>query len=139
MDILEHLRSRSGPVRVADQHPRRTVVARMNTRVGVAITRIVGTMWTAWAFAALALISLPAAIASHSAITIVSWIAQTFFQLVLLPIIMVGQNAQGAASDKRAQQTYEDAEAILHGQSQLIDLTSSLHSRLDAMGRNAAA
>ncbi len=31
-----------------------------------------------------------------------------------LPIIIVGQNIQGAAADKRAQQTYDDAEAVLH-------------------------
>jgi hypothetical protein len=33
---------------------------------------------------------------------------------VLLPIIIVGQNVQGRTSDKRAVQTYQDAEAILH-------------------------
>jgi hypothetical protein len=44
----------------------------------------------------------------------VAWIAQTFLQLVLLPIIIVGQNIQAAASDKRAEDTYKDAEAVLH-------------------------
>lgn len=63
-------------------------------RVGAFITKIIGTMWTAVAFAILAFISLPAAIDTHSPIVIVSWIAQTFLQLVLLPIIMVGQNLQ---------------------------------------------
>jgi len=41
-----------------------------------------------------------------------AWIAQTFLQVVLLSIIIVGQNAQAAASDARAQMTYEDAEHI---------------------------
>jgi hypothetical protein len=45
---------------------------------------------------------------------IIAWIAQTFLQLVLLPIIIVGQNIQAATADKRAAQTYKDAEAILH-------------------------
>jgi len=44
----------------------------------------------------------------------VSWIAQTFLQLVLLSIIIVGQNVQSAAADSRAQATYEDADAVLH-------------------------
>ena len=48
-------------------------------------------MWCAYLFAAIALISLPKAIASGDSIVIVSWVAQTFLQLVLLSIIMVGQ------------------------------------------------
>jgi hypothetical protein len=82
--------------------------------VGARITAIVGTMACALAFMVLSLISLPAALASGSMLTIVGWIAQTFLQLVLLPIIIVGQNVQGRASDKRGVQTYQDAEAILH-------------------------
>jgi len=34
--------------------------------------------------------------------------------LVLLPVIIVGQNLQGRAADKRSEQTYKDAEAVLH-------------------------
>jgi hypothetical protein len=45
---------------------------------------------------------------------IAQWIAQTFLQLVLLSIIIVGQNVQAAASDPRAENTYQDAEAVLH-------------------------
>jgi hypothetical protein len=71
-------------------------------------------MWCAYAFAALALVSLPDAISSKSAVTLVSWISQTFLQLVLLSIIIVGQNVQAAASDMRAQATYDDADAVLH-------------------------
>ena len=70
-------------------------------------------MWCAYAFAALALVSLPAAISSQNAVTLVSWISQTFLQLVLLSIIIVGQNVQSAAADARAQATYEDAAAVL--------------------------
>ncbi len=85
----------------------------MNGKVALIITAIIGTMWAAYLFTILALISLPAAITSGSVITIVAWVAQTFIQLVLLPIIIVGQNIQGKAADKRSEQTYKDAEAIL--------------------------
>jgi hypothetical protein len=64
-------------------------------------------MWCAYAFALLALISLPSAIASHNSIIIIGWIAQTFLQLVLLPIIIVGQNVQAAASDARAESDHD--------------------------------
>ena len=87
-------------------------LARFNTLLALTITRSVGTMWVAYAFAALALISLPAAIASGEVIVIVSWIAQTFLQLVLLPIIIVGQNVIQAANDARAEADHETLTAI---------------------------
>jgi len=101
------------PVKVQDQLPRRSAAQRFNARLAVLVTDGVGTMWCAYAFAALALVSLPDAIGSHSAVTIVSWISQTFLQLVLLSVIMVGQNVLAAAADKRAESTFKDADAIL--------------------------
>lgn len=83
-----------------------------NARIALAITNAVGTMWCAYAFALLAMISLPAAIQGGTA-TLISWIAQTFLQLVLLSIIMVGQRVAAEASDRQAFQTYQDAEALL--------------------------
>ena len=106
-------RHTQGPVKVADQLSTSNAAARFNAWLAVKITTGVGTMWCAYAFAALALISLPDAIRAGRPQTI-SWIAQTFLQLVLLSIIIVGQNIQSAASDKRAADTYKDAEAVLH-------------------------
>lgn len=65
---------------------------RLNKKLALFITKITGTMWTAYLFCALSLISLPAAIESHNAFIIVSWVSQSFLQLVLLPVIMVGQS-----------------------------------------------
>ena len=83
-----------------------------NGWLAVIITRGVSTMWCAYFFAALALISLPDALKGGPA-TAITWVAQTFLQLVLLSIIMVGQKVEQAASDKQALQTYNDAEALL--------------------------
>jgi hypothetical protein len=88
------------------------MVGLMNTRLALGITKVVGSMWCAYLFALLALISLPAAISSHDPIIIVAWIAQTFLQLVLLPIIIVGQNVQAAASDARAENDHKTLLAI---------------------------
>jgi hypothetical protein len=82
---------------------------------------MVGTMWCAYIFAGIALISLPSAIAGGTA-TIVSWVAQTFLQLVLLSVIMVGQKVAAQASDKQALQTYQDAEALLKIQDEVHKL-----------------
>ena len=108
-------RKLSGPAKTADQLPRgRGPIAQLNARFGLLVTLAVGTMWCAYLFTLLALVSVSAAVKTHNKIIIVAWIAQTFLQLVLLPIIIVGQNAQAAAADKRAEDTYKDAEAVLH-------------------------
>jgi hypothetical protein len=110
-------RRAAGPPKVADvTTPTATAsgVARFNAWLAVKITDGVGTMWCAYAFAALAFVSLPSAIRSGDPVTIVSWISQTFLQLVLLSIIIVGQNVLAAAADKRSEATYEDADAVLH-------------------------
>src|SRR5579864_9650943 len=83
-----------------------------NGRLAIFITNAVGTMWCAYVFAVIALISLPEAVRGGTA-PLIAWIAQTFLQLVLLSVIMVGQKVAAAASDKQALQTYQDAEALL--------------------------
>lgn len=88
-------------------------IKKFNSKLGLGITTTVGTMWAAYVFFLLSLVSLPGVIASHDPVTIVGWVAQTFLQLVLLPIIIVGQNIQATASDARAAATYKDAGAIL--------------------------
>ena len=70
-------------------------------------------MWAAYLFAALALISLPAALSTGDSLIIVAWLAQTFLQLVLLPVIIVGQNVNQAAADMRAETDHETLNEIL--------------------------
>ena len=89
-----------------------SMMGRVNTRLAVGITKTVGSMWCAYIFALIALISLPAAISSRDPIIIVDWIAQTFLQLVLLPIIIVGQNVLAAATDARAESDHKTLLAI---------------------------
>jgi hypothetical protein len=117
MTIFEHhphphieIRKKHAPKPKA---PQEGPLARFNSFLGDKITKSVGTMWCAYVFAILAFISLPEAVHTGKS-ALISWIAQTFLQLVLLSIIMVGQKVEGAAADSRADDTYKDAEAILH-------------------------
>jgi len=105
-----------------------------NGWIATLITNMVSTMWCAYLFAVIALISLPAAITGGTA-TIVSWVAQTFLQLVLLSVIMVGQKVAARASDKQALQTFKDTEALLKIQDEVHrlikinnELTEEIHS-----------
>ncbi|HZZ33741.1 MAG TPA: hypothetical protein VFE10_17295 [Phenylobacterium sp.] len=132
-------RSKAGPHTTKAEH------VGFNGRVAIIITNMVGTMWCAYAFAALALISLPEAIRGGTA-PLIAWIAQTFLQLVLLSVIMVGQKVSAAASDKQALQTYKDAEALLRIQDdvhRLIkvnnDLTTQIHAATCAVPKVPAA
>jgi hypothetical protein len=105
----------------------------LNAKIAVFLTNIVGSMWCAYLFAVIALIGLPPALKPGGE-GIIAWIAQTFLQLVLLSVIMVGQNVQSVASDLRSQHTYDDTVQILdrldiHTEGGLKDLAD----RMDAL------
>ena len=113
-------------LRTLDHLPVHSAYARMNKAVAVKVTGWVGSMSCAWIFCLLALASLPAVLTqafhlhafpswliSVGLIALVAWIAQTFLQLVLLSIIIVGSNVQAEASDARAAKTFEDCESLM--------------------------
>lgn len=122
MSLYEHVphphlihRKETGPVKVSDVRPGGNPVARFNTRAAVIVTRAVGTMWCAYAFAVLAFYGLPAGIHGGAA-GFVQWASSQFIQLVLLPIIIVGSAVLAEASDRLAQRQFDDVEAMLHAQ-----------------------
>ncbi len=103
-----HIKERksSGPVK-------RKKGGSINDKLALILTKTVGTMWCAYFFAVLALLVLPDALRS-GLLTTIQWLSQTFIQLVMLSVIMVGQNILGEASDRRAELTYKDADATFH-------------------------
>ena len=125
-------------LRATDHLPAGNPVTRFNKWVAVQVSRGVGTMWCAYIFAGIALYGLPAALRPGGE-GLVSWIAQTFLQLVLLSVIIVGQNIQSQASDARAAKTFEDVESVkgdiataldrldLHTQGGLKDILDAVH------------
>ena len=81
-------------------------IGRFNTWLAVWITQSVGTMWAAYLFALIAFVSLPQSVLAFmkgDTVTAVIWLSQSFLQLVLLPIIIVGQNVISASQDLRAE------------------------------------
>jgi hypothetical protein len=106
--------AQGAPVKTRDsrQLDHENWLKRMNARFGLKVTIAVGTMWTAYLFTILALFALPSAIHQGTYFVVV-WLSSSFLQLVLLPIIIVGQNIQANAADRRAEDTYKDAEAVL--------------------------
>ncbi len=87
-----------------------SAVGRFNSRLAVGITKAVGTMWAAYVFALISLVSLPAALSAFlggDTVTGITWLSQSVLQLILLPIIIVGQNVISEAQDKRAEADHE--------------------------------
>ena len=79
-------------------------IGRFNTWLAVTVTRSVGTMWAAYLFTLIAIGGGVAVITENAFLTALSvLISQTFLQLVLLPIIIVGQNVISASQDARAE------------------------------------
>jgi hypothetical protein len=92
-----------------------SAVGRFNSRLAVLITRGVGTMWAAYLFVLIAFVSLPQALAAFlggDTVTGITWLSQSFLQLVLLPILMVGQRVIAAAQDLRAEADHETLTAL---------------------------
>ena len=125
-------RKKSGPPKTTDEH------VGINGKVALTLTTVVGTMWCAYAFAVLALVALPSALQSGRMLDLIQWISQTFIQLVMLSVIMVGQNILGKASDKRAEMTYNDADATFHEaeqiQAHLAEQDAAVNALLDKVG-----
>ncbi len=97
-------------------------ITKFNMALALKITNAVGSMWSAYLFGLLSLMSLPAIlvlvspslrsdfpkwIIATSLITLIAWISQNFLQLVLLPIIMVGQNVIQGQNDAKAESDHQ--------------------------------
>lgn len=122
--VMAHRHHR--PATTADEH------LGFNGKLALALTTAVGTMWCAYLFAVLALVVVPQAV-QGGLLTTVQWLSQTFIQLVMLSVIMVGQNVLSRASDKRADMTYRDAEATFHEAGQIQQHLQAQDEVMNAM------
>jgi uncharacterized membrane protein YhdT len=95
-----------------DHFPAKSIYGRINKKLAIWVTAWVGSMTCAYLFAVLAFAGLPTALKPGN-IGFMFWLASDFFQLVLLSVIIVGQNIQAAASDVRAEKQFEDTETIV--------------------------
>jgi ABC-type multidrug transport system fused ATPase/permease subunit len=94
----------------------------INTKIAILLTNSVGSMWTAYLFVVIAIVGLFAILGVFSPLValLVAWASQTLIQLVLLPVIMVGQNVLNRKAELQAEEqfnttmsTYHDIEQIM--------------------------
>ncbi len=124
-----HLQIQHPDELIKEMHRLDNRVVKFNRALALKITAAVGTMAMAYIFAVIAFISLPAAISSKSVIVIVSWVAQTFLQLVLLSIIIVGQNLQAAHQQAKADVDHHNLQLLLKIQEEQLEILKELKSK----------
>lgn len=135
-------------------HPRRLLktnfgpMQRFNNNLALKITNAVGSMWSAYLFAILSICSLPAIIVlinpsarndfpafivNASVITLIAWISQNFLQLVLLPVIMVGQNVIQVKQDAKAEADHETLTYLANLQEEQMTLLEGQKEMLETI------
>lgn len=139
--------ARRAPTRHVPRHVRKEQVnaevhgsgpiGRANAWLAVRITRIVGTMYCAYLFTIIAFVALPSAIQQGSPTVLVNWVSSNFLQLVLLPIIIVGQNVISTAQDARAAADHVTLTALHQMNVQQLQLLEGQEAILEALRSRA--
>ena len=135
--LFQHTIHPHQPRNVNEVHKEEKAAEGINTAIAIGLTKSVGTMWTAYTFAVIAVIGLFAILNLLTPIValLVAWASQTFIQLVLLPVIMVGQNVLGRKAELQAEEqfnttikTYHDIEQIIqHLSAQDAEILKQTH------------
>ena len=112
-------------------------IGRANAWLAVRITRIVGTMYCAYLFTVIAFVALPSAIQQGSPTILVNWVSSNFLQLVLLPIIIVGQNVISTAQDARAAADHVTLTALHQMNVQQLQILEGQQAILEALRSRA--
>jgi uncharacterized membrane protein len=107
-----HLRRNAGPVRVDQEH------VGFNGRLAARITRKIGSMWIVYLCTGVTAVWMVAGSEGLFGFDPYPYPFLLFLgnvvQLLLIFIILLGQQVLGRVEDRRARETFEDAEAILH-------------------------
>ena len=113
-------------------HETEQAASGFNSRLAVALTKGVGTMWTAYIFTVLAIIGLFGLLGWLNPFTflLATWVSQQFLQLVLLPVIMVGQNVLGRKAELLADEQFRTTMSTYHDIEQIMQHLSAQDAEL---------
>lgn len=120
--LFKHTPHPHQPRNVNEVQKEEQVAEGPNTAIAVFLTTRVGTMWAAYSFAVLAIVGLLAILNILPPVValLVAWGSQTFIQLVMLPIIMVGQNVLGRKSELQADEAFKTTMSTYHDIEQIM-------------------
>jgi hypothetical protein len=130
--LFQHTPFLHKPRNVNEQHKGELEASGFNTRIAVGLTKSVGTMWTAYSFAVLAIVGLLAIIGwlPPLVVVLVAWLSQTFLQLVFLPILSVGQNVLGRHAELMAEEEFHTTMNSYHAIEEIIQHLSAQDAEL---------
>jgi hypothetical protein len=113
--LYQHTAQRHQPRNVNQMHRREQQSAGFNTRVAVWLTRNVGTMQCAYIFAGIGIGSL-VGVATNNVVlaALFGSLSSYFLQLVLLPILSVGQNVLGRHAELQADEMFKTSQRSFH-------------------------
>lgn len=86
---------------------------KFNDWIAIKLTSLVGSMICAYAFAVLAIIGFPYGSKTLSAY--IQWVSQTFIQLVMLSVIMVGQRLLSEQQKDHHQSLHVKMDTLIKG------------------------
>jgi hypothetical protein len=132
ISLFQHTPFPHKPRNVNERHKAEQEASGVNTRIAVGLTTSVGTMWTAYSFAVLAIIGLLAILGWLPPLValLVVWASQTFIQLVMLPILSVGQNVLGRHAELMAEEQFNTTMNSYHSIEEIMQHLSAQDAEL---------
>lgn len=132
MVLFHHEPHQHQPRNVNQIHAEERADGGLNEKVAILLTKSVGTMWTAYTFAVIAIVGLFAILGVFTPIValLVAWASQTLIQLVLLPVIMVGQNVLGRKAELQADEAFKTTMSTYHDIEQIMQHLSAQDAEL---------
>ena len=130
--LFQHRMTLRKPRNVNERHKAELEAGGINTRIAVWLTKSVGTMWTAYTFTVLAIVGLLAILGWLPALIslLVIWASQTFIQLVMLPILSVGQNVLGRHAELMAEEQFNTTMDSYHNIEEIMQHLSAQDAEL---------
>lgn len=127
--IYQHKPHPHKPVNVNDKHKQEQ--SRINDRIAVFLTRSVGNMWCAYIFTGIGVGAVVGAVTGNLLLALIfGSVSSNFLQLVLLPVIMVGQNVINRKQELQSDEQFSTTQKIYHDIEQIIQHQSAQDKEL---------
>jgi hypothetical protein len=126
--LFHHEAHKHEPRNVNLIHEAEKKAAGFNEKLAIGLTKSVGTMICAYIFAVLAIIGFPGFQATPT--QYVQWLSQTFIQLVMLSVIMVGQAVLGRKQELQADEQFNTTISTYHDIEQIMQHLSAQDAEL---------
>jgi uncharacterized membrane protein len=127
--LFHHELHQHQPRNVNVLHEAEKKASGFNQKIAILLTKGVGTMVCAYIFAVLAIIGFPGLVNAQIS-QWVQWTSQTFIQLTMLSVIMVGQSVLGRKQELQADEQFNTTVSTYHDIEQMMQHLSAQDAEL---------